>query len=797
MVSGFGKLIHWQPDSDEFAAPLRKKKPFESDIGQFPKGIDNAHVDVVLSAEFMSRARLLVRRTLLHEVAVNYWGEPPSPPNNKDIHSFRESYVGMMEVAVDRARKISSVALIQLLQFSVVKFLPLLVREEIERLKGQMKRAGGVDGLQSSSKSVMVHERLVILSKNADLIRYQIVRGLFRELLKLENTRMSKLRKSVLGRSWPAPRAALFNPLLQLPSLSADEQFMRHYTLVCTDRDDPDAFGRVNRIMMELFGDYLPQWCAPVNRDDAQLIDDEATKSSRGKTLGYTEIERVLKGALQKDEFEQGLVSWFDSPENIDKVIFSTSAENDGASNGWGDQRWPEFHQRLVRKIIKRFKSTGLEKEILACHAASTLYVELNEQLPVRLICQYLAGRVRRKDLLRRLSSMQHVEDPVQVQKHLDRALTGIRNTPAAQKQRRVFSFMRHFMRLRHDLKLAHQGHKVMADIRLLDKPDEIALSRSNGTLQEFVLREELQSESNRIRNHVILKADVRGSTAITSQLREKNLNPASHFSLNFFEPINKLLAVYGANKVFVEGDAVILSVYEYENTPYQWLSVSHACGLAANILKVVDQQNIKNRKYGLPLLELGLGIAFSDQEPAFLYDEDREIMISSAINRADQLSSCSAAIRKSDYGKGLGRGVEVLAPVDVANEDKESSDRLIRYNVNGIELDVPAFYKLKSELVLKKVQLDPDDSDNNCYLAARYPDLEGKMHWLVVREAVIRKWNGSQVGGAEDKGRSYYQVVTDPETVKAVIERSRDRRSGIAQEPAPLDSSGGGQYLH
>jgi TPP-dependent trihydroxycyclohexane-1,2-dione (THcHDO) dehydratase len=46
-----------------------------------------------------------------------------------------------------------------------------------------------------------------------------------------------------------------------------------------------------------------------------------------------------------------------------------------------------------------------------------------------------------------------------------------------------------------------------------------------------------------------------------TRTLLEKGLNPASYFSLNFYDPINKLLPKYEAKKVFIEGDALILAL--------------------------------------------------------------------------------------------------------------------------------------------------------------------------------------------------------------------------------------------
>jgi hypothetical protein len=799
-VASLEKLFRWAPDAEEFSKPLQKKTPFKLLFDRLPMGIDNNRIDVLLSQEFMDRCRILVRRSLLHDVTENYWGEPPPPPDNKDIQAVRDGYAGLMELTVDRARKHNRLEMVQLLQFSVVKFLLQLVDDEFGRLRNQVQRAKGMDSHQSTGKSVQLHDRLVLLAKNESSIRYRITRRMFREMLKLENMRLSKLRKSVLGRSWPIPKPLLFNPMLQLPSLWADEQLMGHYPLVCTDKEDPDGFNRVNRLVISLFTDYLPSWCWPAEpTDEFEATSGDIQTAARrnrgdqGGLIGYTETLMLLKRSLQPAEYETGNCSWLDLPENIDRLVYSVKHSNairtdyDGpiVRASWTHDKWPSFHNRLMKRILKAFQGSRIELDLLACHAAPGVYQELNRQVPVRLIAQYLTGRLPKRDLQRKLNSLASKPNPVQVIKVLDRSMASLRSIPGPRRRRRIFSFLRHFALFRRDLKQAYTAHAAMRRVHLLRRPEDIELSRRNGSLVEFPLRQELRPEQHRIRNHVIIKADVRGSTVMTSELRKRNLNPASHFSLNFFEPINKLLESYGAKKVFIEGDAVILSIFEYEDTPYQWLCVAHACGLARKILQVVDKQNVENRQKELPELELGLGIAFSDEAPTFLYDEGREIMISPAINRADQLSSCSAVVKKSEYGKELGRGVMVLAPTPSASIDKESSDKLIRYNVNGIELDVPAYYKLKSELSFRKVELESGKrAKNDHMLLARYPDLEGHMHALVIREAEVTVWDGEKPGRKAADGRCYYQVITDPDMITYAIEQANTRRRPLPDLP-------------
>ncbi|MCP3868383.1 MAG: hypothetical protein GY703_09865 [Gammaproteobacteria bacterium] len=802
MFEKLTRRTSWQPHLKQFLAPLHAYQPYEMQLYQYPKGVDNTHIDVTLSPEFTSRAELLVRRTLLYEISENYWGKAVSAPAASEVQSVQDAYTGMMEVAVDKSRKSVGLWHIQLLQLSIIKFMLLLVTDEIERLRVQMQRARDFGAAQSAGRSVELYERLVVLAKDEPIIRYRLTRRLFKELLKLEDVHLSKLRQSVLGCAWPLPRELLANPMLQIPSLWADEQLMQHYTLGCTDRDDQVAFKKINQLVVGLFEKYLPDSAQPVDpiTTPATSIDGDdsggggADQREHSVLPGFYEVVTLLSSSMQPAEYENETTTWLDVPENMEHLLFSLPcAGSDIASEKKMDIRWVEFRQQLVDELFRAVSRSGLEDKILACHEASFLYKELNGGVPVRVICQYLEGSIRRRELQRKLASIQPPADQARVLKLLDKAISDFKYMAGSKKKEIGLRFLVDFTVFRRDLKLAYKAYKAINGICLLKNSRDIELSYNNGTLQEFVLRDELKPRKHAIRNHVILKADLRGSTLITQKLRDKNLNPASHFSLNFFRPINKLLPGFGAKKVFVEGDAVILSIFEYADMPFQWLCVSHACGLARAILKVVDAQNMQNRSNNLPELELGMGIVFSNQAPTFLYDEEQEIMISPAINQADRLSSCSAILRSAGFGE-KGRGVEVVAVTGKDFIDKVRGDERLRYNVNGIELDTHAFNKLRSELTLTVLEVDEmSDLAEGRYYVGRYPDIQGKMHWLIVREAPVRVWEGETAITGQQYGDRFYQVLTDDRLIGELLRKvsTQDQSGGNGEDGLPSLAGG------
>ncbi len=815
MLNNLKKIFRAQPDIDEMFSSLRAPMPFRFSLDRIPKGIDNAHIDVYLSPQFTSSTRILVRRMLLHDIGVNSWGEAHPPPSVRDLSNFEKAYAGLMEAGVGKARSDSSPEQIQLLQFAIVKFLLLSVSEELVQHRDRLQHARTMDGDHSGGHAVHLHDKLVTLAKEESALRYRITRKLFRQVYKLESTTLRKLRKSVLGRSWPVPKLILFNPVLQLPSLWAEEQFMHHYPLAMMSRDDPNSFSLINRILTDVFGYGLPAWAhAPsmpgLTEDETDDGDSVSMRlrHDRGMLSGFLETELVLAESIQSDEYMEGLCSWLDDPGNLEAILFLDGADTQAGSlprlrsaEVENSMRWLKLQDFILDEVQRRFKQAGMGGRIHAAYETPKVFKELHGRVPLALICQYLGGGLPRRKLLRKLSGLKNVSQPYIAKKVLEIASERIRNMSKSRREYQLKCFLRDFAVLRRDMKLAYQTHRTMNNIRILLRDETIELSRSNDSLQEFIQPSEVGTEKNRIRNHVIIKADVRGSTAMTAELLDQNLNPASHFSLNFFQPITKLLDSFGATKVFVEGDAVILSIAEYEDAPYQWLCVSHACGLARKILQVVDTQNAKNRKHGLPELELGLGISFSDGSPTFLYDGDQQIMISPAINRADRLSSCAAVLRRTSLGDQVKRGVEVVVPVDQGVVRKGRSDELLSYNVNGIELDMPAFFKLKTELALLRVRGTVTGySEHSVFYAGRYPDRNGKMHWLVVREAPVRLWVGNSINTEEEWGRRFYEVITNPDVISRLKERIIDKKTGeetTAINEFPDDDPDNSQYIH
>jgi hypothetical protein len=259
----------------------------------------------------------------------------------------------------------------------------------------------------------------------------------------------------------------------------------------------------------------------------------------------------------------------------------------------------------------------------------------------------------------------------------------------------------------------------------------------------------------------------------------EKGMNAASYFSLNFYDPINKLLAKYGATKVFLEGDAIIVALLERDGER-PMLGVGRACVLAWEIVNLLHGYNELLQRSGLPPMEVGLGIAYQDAPPLYLMDGEHRIMISDAINESDRLSSCNKRLRKKLANDG---GVFDVYRFDVAGNqdgpDAEASGEELRlnYNVGGICLSEAAFGKLQQEISLtveatefhgKRFNSPWLDREGEFFIGT-VPVANGVFRKIVLRKSRVAQVDVRDLSVVRWTDRYYYEVCANPEVYAAL----------------------------
>jgi class 3 adenylate cyclase len=244
-----------------------------------------------------------------------------------------------------------------------------------------------------------------------------------------------------------------------------------------------------------------------------------------------------------------------------------------------------------------------------------------------------------------------------------------------------------------------------------------------NNRLYECLLQDEARPLHDLVVSHVIIKADVRGSTKMTQDLLARGLSPASHFSLNLHEPVKRLLDKYEAKKVFIEGDAIVLAIFETESTRSYARAVARACILSRQILTVCNSYNDRAAASQLPPLELGIGVAFQGSAPTYWTDGESRIMISKALNLSDRLSGCAKLAKRLLTGQKTHFSVfQFLTALEGASAE-ELDEFLVRFNMNGIELNEEGFEKLREEISLETIEtkLDMPWSTQQPSAAARH----------------------------------------------------------------------------
>jgi class 3 adenylate cyclase len=721
---------------------LSASTPFVSLEG-IAVGIDNLRHDVVLSPRFVDLARAQVGRLIARHGEVEGLLGAESPPTsqapswmraqagrpvrpNHDPSEWKSALTELQVGSLNRAKKEFKLSVDLLARLAVTKFLRaemnLQFAHVVERCRVLLKSYDNT----RHQKAHEYREKLAAFQVRKKIILRKTGQEIFETLREVEKSTLARTRRSLFGEESSGGSYFTYplflNRLLFSEDGRDDYLCAEHYVMLGNWDRDPDRYGRMREI-----------------------------------------VSGFLRSLYGEDVSGETLDAWMNVPENARDLVGTGTPEDsdEGAAQ-----------QERLSAWVRLLEDEHVMENVIASYHVVPL---LNEYAP-RINPQQL------KNALIDRTDCDRVERMIQEFGKLSptslyAAVAKVASCRGSERAKVAARFLGDFFHYHRDLRRLEVLNAALDTVSLVGNARLEELSRVNGTLYEFLLAgEQGEASSDRVLRHVVLKADVRDSTRLTRTMMEKGLNPASYFSLNFYAPVNKLLEKYGAQKVFLEGDAIILAILEREGEP--GLAVSRMCVLAREIIEIVRGYNELMRRSGMPELELGLGITLQESAPLYLMDGEHQIMISEALNESDRLSSCNKRVRKVMEPQAGPFHVYAFQAAEL-DADGNPEDVILNFNLGGIRMNEAAFRKLEQEITLEplKVKLPASlaSSDKGEYklFSATVPVDRDIFRKIVVRESRIPRIDQIDFAIKGWTDRMYYEICTDA-AIYGALERRR-----------------------
>ncbi|HKT46368.1 MAG TPA: hypothetical protein VJP87_02490 [Candidatus Acidoferrales bacterium] len=811
------------------AAPIELKSyTVTLPLASLAIGVDNIHHDVFLSPKFVQGARDYLFELIRQGTSATYFsGIELRKTKGPDSGAFRKSLSDLLQSALTNAKYHKNIEIDLLFRLALIKFLSEEIGNQFSNLilegKEWIRQRG--EHFERSQSAHVIKARLSELQSARKSVIRAVGQQVAQILVDVEEVIIVKARRALFGEDFAPFYELLKNRLVFLDGGKDDLHFLEHYVLLGNYVRDPDRF----EVIDELFQDFMRQAGLSVSQDPAfteasaahaavlrQAEDiraeianlEEQRETTRRKLersdgfltkfLGSSdpgdlkaaladfelrlkhqqvkleEIGPQIDAAKQKLDFftkdYSGRVGdYLNEPENARRLFDADFGSESGAA----------MRNQLLAQLVERLEGKDLLYHVIAGYEIRAIAADFCP--PVHLQ-QLRKAVVSREELKRVEEVLKHVPSRQLSIKTIDDISKKIRRYDRQEIQSFVLRFAVDFLRLRRDLRDAEHLTACMERIHLVTTEKARELSRINNCLYECVLQEEAKPEHDHVISHVIIKVDVRGSTKMTQDLLARGLNPASHFSLNLHEPVKKLLDRYGAKKVFIEGDAIILAIFETESTRTFARSVAKACVLARQILAVSASYNERASSNNLPPLELGVGVAFQGSAPTYWTDGESRIMISKALNLSDRLSGCAKLAKRMLSGQKTHFALFQFFNALEGASAEELDEFLVRYNMNGVELNEEGFQKLSEEISLDSIEtkLETPWGRENVTLFFGEVPMGETVELLVLRKGAARQLlPDGQIGAPSS--HLYYEICTSSALHDLVAALIRTQQAALA----------------
>ena len=792
-------------------------------------GVDNIHFDVFLSPGFVEFTRRYLLDVIRQFANLNLFWEHGRKSAMPETAAFKRQLSELLQISLTRAKFTQNIEVDLLHRVAILKFLLAEINSQFSSLIVECKEWIHSRGphFEHGEQAHVMRARIAELQANRKNVYRSVGQLLFQIFRDLDETTITKSRRALFGDDFSGTYDLFRNRLLFVEDGNDDFIFLENYVLLGNFSRDPDRFEVFDELLLQLVRDFV-------------LVDDNAeelsrTQQSHDELMGQAQsmraelvrleeeqedlrrkmesggdafhwpwkrrgaspetqmsanelkariddLEQKLQDAAPSiestrqrmeflsDEFRGRIGNYLNDPQNI-RRLFDPRATLDE------DDAPPEARERLLNEWVRRLKAIDLLTHVLAGYEARRIYADYCPPVHLQQLKKALVIREEQKRVARILEQFPARKFSL---KGMEDAVRAIERVTPEDARAAALRFAEDLARLRRDRRNYLHICGWMERINLVHSEHARELSRINNSLYELVLPSEARKEADAVVSHVVIKADVRGSTGITKDLLARGLNPASHFSMNLHEPVKRLLSRHGASTVFIEGDAIILAIYETESTRETQHAVAKACVLAREILAATQAYNIRAEAGGLPRLELGLGVAFQNSAPSIWMDGDSRIMISKALNLSDRLSSCAKMARRLFAQNPSPFNVFLAQTLMEDAAEDEGEELLVRYNLNGVELNEDGFQKLSREISLAPMAGSftlPWGKERVQLYFGELP-IAGVLESIVVRKGAVRQLlPGGKIGLPGP--RAYYEVCTHPRLLEIA-------RKKIAEETVP-----------
>lgn len=790
-------------------------------------GVDNIHHDVFLSPRFLQLSRDYLFDLIRQNASKSYLpGIELRTAKALDGTAFRKLLADVMHSALTNAKYHKNIELDVLFRVALLKFLATELGCQFANLiqegKEWIRQRG--EHFERSQQAHVIKARLSELQSARRGVIRAVGQQVAQSWIDVEENIIAKARKALFGEEFAPLYDLLKNRLIFLEGGKDDAYFLEHYVLLGNYARDPDRFEAMDALFQEVLNhagvvvpldpafqeaekahsdvmreaqvmreeiarleeqkealrkrldrsdSFLNRFRAPADPADLKASLNDVELRLKHQQVKLEEFGPVLEAARQKldyfhKDYKGKLGDYLNDPENA-KRLFDPAGEPEATRA----QR-----AGLLTQLLERLEQQDVLYHVIASYEIRAIAATYHP--PVHL--QQLRKALVSKDELKRVEQvLKQVPAKRLSEKPIEELSKKIRRYSRDEMMGFVLRFATDFLRLHRDLRDAEHLAACMDRVNLVETEQARDLSRMNNRLYECVLQEEAKTKEDPVISHVIIKADVRGSTKMTQDLLARGLSPASHFSLNLHEPVKKLLDRYGAKKVFIEGDAIILAIFETESSRTYARSVAKACVLARQILTVCNSYNDSAATSNLPALELGLGVAHQGDAPTYWTDGESRVMISKALNLSDRLSGCAKLARRMlDRQKshfGLFQFLQTMAGASA----EELDEFLVRYNRNGIELNEEGFLKLYDEISLECIETKLDLPWGKETVTLYYGEVPmgESVELLVLRKGLARELlSDGKIG--EPSTHVYYEVCTAPKLYELVAALLRTKHAAI-----------------